>query len=452
VKKIISAFLFVGGINCIFPSFVQAINVPLRVAGATNAPIGLLKRTASEQEPGQHPQRASTPAVDMRQIYQIFYNLDVLRKDPHVRDGQVPEMATTLCQAFQAQYPKSPLSSYGEAKRSFLEAATYAGVIPAGSHGAGETFFSLLDRRFNAIPQGPLLNATQEILPVCVSLAEIVGEGGMRALVDQSVQQDGTDSALYGAFLLHASSTLLSLMEERMREENAAAEAAAASPYPLGAAGGDTRRSEEKQLEIAIASSLEEASKQAAKVAREEQEQLERVTAMGLSVLDKSMPQNAAAEAAASSPYPLGAGGGVEQGFLSEREQLEIALAISQDDWQKFMPQNAAAEAASSSPYPLGAGGGAKISSSLSPDTPYLLEPLSTDMMQAINLIFLRQSSSDGQKVSLNSSTDFDEIYIFQRFIEMCQIPFEREVIEGLKVEIDPYEAFLITLSGKKLL
>ncbi len=404
MKKIISAFLFVGGINCIFPSFVQAINVPLRVAGATNAPIGLLKRTASEQEPGQHPQRASTPAVDMRQIYQIFYNLDVLRKDPHVRDGQVPEMATTLCQAFQAQYPKSPLSSYGEAKRSFLEAATYAGVIPAGSHGAGETFFSLLDRRFNAIPQGPLLNATQEILPVCVSLAEIVGEGGMRALVDQSVQQDGTDSALYGAFLLHASSTLLSLMEERMREENAAAEAAAASPYPLGAAGGDTRRSEEKQLEIAIASSLEEASKQAAKVAREEQEQLERVTAMGLSVLDKSMPQNAAAEAAASSPYPLGAGGG------------------------------------------------AKISSSLSPDTPYLLEPLSTDMMQAINLIFLRQSSSDGQKVSLNSSTDFDEIYIFQRFIEMCQIPFEREVIEGLKVEIDPYEAFLITLSGKKLL
>jgi hypothetical protein len=383
----------------------EAINVTPKVAGAT-APIGLSTRTASAN--GQNP----IPIVPLK----ITDNLKILASaqsglgkilnqyqsnpDAHAYDRRNWENVQELVRIYTLLFPNNPTLPYDEAysqAMKFLKSernnhAQYP------NHPSNQFFEIRLSASLN---DPDMKKVMYDIMPL---YSNFICDPRSRSFLVGSLEPSNNAFSALGTNLVCSLSYVMKVMVLEAQTLEPLGILPPPSSYPLGAAGGDTRRSEEKQLEIAIASSLEEASKQAAKVAREEQEQLERVTAMGLSVLDKSMPQNAAAEAAASSPYPLGAGGG------------------------------------------------AKISSSLSPDTPYLLEPLSTDMMQAINLIFLRQSSSDGQKVSLNSSTDFDEIYIFQRFIEMCQIPFEREVIEGLKVEIDPYEAFLITLSGKKLL
>jgi hypothetical protein len=171
-------------------------------------------------------------------------------------------MATTLKRAFQEQYPQWLLLSYEKALSDFSRKAEAAGTIARGSHGAGRLLVDLVKERLKAIPQGSLLHATREILPVCIELSQIARDEQLRTLLDLSVQKDGTNSALYGAFLLHASSALLSLMAERTRQGNSAAEeAAVSSSYLLGAAAeADGRLSEEEELSLVLTMSLMEKS------------------------------------------------------------------------------------------------------------------------------------------------------------------------------------------------
>ncbi|MGL6187436.1 MAG: hypothetical protein ACRC12_00095 [Holosporales bacterium] len=300
MKKIFLASLLVGGMSCAFPSFVQAIG------GSGPQPT----RAPTEEYKAPLPHVAQEP-VSIAEINDIFSSLNALRTNPHARDAQVPQMATTLKQAFQEQYPECKLRSYEEALSDFLRKAEAAGTIARGSHGAGRLLVDLVKQRLKAIPQGSLLHATREILPVCIELSQIARDEQLRTLLDLSVQKDGTNSALYGAFLLHASSALSSLMEERTRQGNAAAEeAAVSSSYLLGAGGGaDRRLSEGEELSLALAMS---------------QQDLQKSTRQG----------NAAAEeAAVSSSYLLGAGGGAD-GRLSYDEALAEAIARSLRDNQ----------------------------------------------------------------------------------------------------------------------
>jgi len=230
-----------------FPSFVQAIG------GSGPQPT----RAPTEEYKAPLPHVAQEP-VSIAKINNIFSSLNDLRTNPHARDAQVPQMATTLKRAFQEQYPQWLLLSYEETISDFLRKAEAAGTIAKGSHGAGKLLVDLLTERLKAIPQGPLLRAKREILPVCIALSQIAGDEERKNLLDLSIQKDGTNSALYGAFLLHASSALSSLMEERTRQGNSAAEeAAVSSSYLLGAGGGaDGRLSEEEELSLALAMSL----------------------------------------------------------------------------------------------------------------------------------------------------------------------------------------------------